>query len=115
MKTPSVLRAGLVAVALAATGTAFAQKQSLPTVMTDVNPLPAEERDSVGAVVLENSKVRAQRQAFSARQTSLDVSSVGRGTARKMRADRVKEDRQQQREDDANRLHEMGAGALTPP
>lgn len=35
-----------------------------PRVMTDVEPLPASERESIGAVILEDSPVLAQREAF---------------------------------------------------
>jgi hypothetical protein len=110
-----VMRAGILAAAVAA-GTASAQ--SLTPVQTDTGPPPAEDRDSVGAVVLENSMVRAQRaqrDAFRATGYSpTRVSSVGRGAARAMRAARTKEDLEQQREDDQVRLHEMGAGSLAP-
>jgi hypothetical protein len=108
-----VMRTGLAATLLAAGG-AFAQN-STPTVMNDLTLPPAEDRDSLGAIVLENSMVRAQREVFAARHTSLRVSSVGRGTIRASRSARTKEDLQQQREDESIRLHEMGAGALTPP
>ena len=111
MKYSSVMRAGVAAAAMAAAG-AFAQ--SLPPVMTDITLPPAEERDSVGAVVIENSMVRAQREAFGARYTPTRVTSVGRQANRAARTARTKEDLQQQREDEAMRLHEMGAGALTP-
>jgi hypothetical protein len=35
-----------------------------PQVMTDVAPLPASERGSLGAILLEDSPVLAQREAF---------------------------------------------------
>jgi membrane protein involved in colicin uptake len=112
MKISPVMRAGLVAASLAATG-AFAQTR--PAMMTDIEPLPAEERDSVGAVVLETSMVRAQREAFGTRPTAQRVNAVGRSADRAARAARTKEDLAQQREEAEIRLHEMGAGALTPP
>jgi len=109
-----VARAALAAAWFAAAG-AFAQGPvPTPPVMNDVNLPPAEDRDSLGAIVLENSMVRAQREAFAARHASLRVSAVGRGTIRTTRNARAKEDLQQQREDESVRLHEMGAGALTP-
>lgn len=107
-----VMRSGVAAAVLAAGG---ALAQSLTPVQTDVGPPPAEERDSVGAVVLENSMVRAQRQAVTGHFTQTRVSSIGRDVSRKQRAARTKEELQQQREDDAIRLHEMGAGSLTAP
>jgi hypothetical protein len=113
-----VMRTGAAAAALAAAA-AFAQSPSpsvmpTPAVMNDVTLPPAEDRDSLGAIVLENSMVRAQREAFAARHTSLNVAGVGRGAARVSRRAHTKEDLQQQREDESIRLHEMGAGALTP-
>lgn len=107
-----VMRTGLAAALLAAGG-AFAQN-STPLVMNDVTLPPAEERDSLGAIVLENSMVRAQREVFAARHTSLRLATVGRGANRVTRSARTKEDLQQQRDDDSLRLHEMGAGALAP-
>jgi hypothetical protein len=114
----------IFALALAAAGSAFAQSTSpsvttpsvmaSPPVMNDTTPLPAEERDSLGAIVLENSMVRAQRQAFAARHTSVRVANVGRGLARTQRKAQTKEELQQQHDDESLRLREMGAGALTP-
>lgn len=117
-----VMRCGCLAAALAS-GVVLAQSetemdtpaQPEPAVLTDVAPLPAEDRDSVGAVVLGNSMVRAQRQALGGRYTATSVSSIGRGTARAARNARTQEELKQQREDDAIRLHEMGAGSLTQP
>jgi hypothetical protein len=113
------MRTGALAVALAG-GSALAQTQSdtpaqpEPAVLTDVAPLPAEDRESVGAVVLGNSMVRAQRDV-AGRYTATSVSSVGRSAERAARTARTKEELKQQREEDAIRLHEMGAGALTQP
>lgn len=110
-----VMRSGLAAAGLAA-GAALAQPVTPVTpVQTDAGPPPAEERDSVGAVVLGNSMVRAQREAFGGRYTPTRVSDVGRGVMRRERAARTKQELQQQRDEDAIRLHEMGAGSLTAP
>lgn len=115
-----VTRPFFVALALAAAGGAFAQSPTTPSViadppvMNDVAPLPAENRDSLGAIVLENSMVRAQRQAFGARRTSMRVADVARGATRATRSAQTREELQQQRDDESLRLHEMGAGALTP-
>jgi hypothetical protein len=107
-----VMRMGLAALGLAAGG-AFAQSRT--PVQSDVGPPPAEERDSIGAVVLQNSMVRAQREALAGRYVPTRVTSVGRGVIRMTRSAHTKEELQQQREDDAIRLHEMGAGSLTAP
>src|SRR5438477_10409307 len=73
------LHAIRASVLLAAFGVAGAFGQTPPTPapglpevgparpVTDVGPAPAEERDSIGAIVLETSPVRAQREAFRAR------------------------------------------------
>ena len=83
-----LLRAAVVVAALGAGGVLAQTKPStLPTapnqVVTDVGPAPAEERDSTGAIVLENSMVRAQRQnAFERSASRTGVASVGRGVMR---------------------------------
>jgi hypothetical protein len=103
----------IVALALAAAGGVLAQSPETPSVMTtppvmnDVAPLPAEDRESLGAIVLENSMVRAQRRAFGARRTSLDVAGASRSA-------RTKEELREQREEESLRLREMGAGSITP-
>ncbi|HXD43299.1 MAG TPA: hypothetical protein VN649_22230 [Ramlibacter sp.] len=52
-------------------------------VVTDVGPAPAQERDSMGAIVLGDSLVRAQRQsAFERASVRTGVASVGRGVMR---------------------------------
>jgi len=85
-----------------------------PPVMNDTLPLPAENRESLGAVVLQDSMVRAQREAFAARRTSLSVANVGRRVDRVQRKTQTKQELQQQRDDESLRLREMGAGALNP-
>lgn len=110
----SNLMRGAAAAIVAAAG-CCALAQAPAPVQTDVGPPPAEERDSVGAVVLQNSMVRAQREALAGRYTPISVTSVGRNVIRATRAARAKEELQQQRDEDAIRLHEMGAGSLTQP
>jgi hypothetical protein len=81
MKTPALVRGTLIA-AMCAAGAAFAQVPTAETpnaVITDVGLPPAEERDSVGAVLLETSMVRAQRQAFGVRSTPAEVQAIGQG------------------------------------
>ncbi|HVZ42535.1 MAG TPA: hypothetical protein VHA82_01910 [Ramlibacter sp.] len=65
MKSSSTISfaAWVLASALAAP-LSMAQSAPTPSVMTDVAPLPAQERDSLGAIVLEDSMVPAQRVAF---------------------------------------------------
>lgn len=58
-----VLGAALSAPALLAQTTAQTTAPT-PHVMSDVEPLPASERESLGAIILEDSPVLAQREAF---------------------------------------------------
>jgi hypothetical protein len=83
-------------------------------VMTDVGPAPAQERSSLGAIVLENSLVRAQRQnAFERASSRTGVSSVGRGVLRATAKAQREADLAQAREDEAVELYRRGAGSLT--
>jgi hypothetical protein len=52
-------------------------------VLSDAEPLPAEHRDSGGALLLEQSPVRAQQQQFreAAQRTGI-TSSIGRNVSR---------------------------------
>jgi hypothetical protein len=98
--------AAVLAIAFAA-GAAFAQAEGVtrphvrtaPATMTDVAPLPAEDRDSHGAIVLHNQPVRAQKSAARAADTVLNRSRTAEAIAA-------------QREAESLRLNEMGAGAL---
>ncbi|HVE52584.1 MAG TPA: hypothetical protein VNB23_04315 [Ramlibacter sp.] len=91
----TVLSTALVA------GTAFAQAQ--PRTMTDTAPLPAADRSSVGAVILMDEPVIAQREALLQAQdrTGVDTRSMGAGPARLLRGNAAKQDVQQQRAEDA--------------
>jgi hypothetical protein len=83
-------------------------------VMTDVGPAPAQERSSLGAIVLENSLVRAQRQnAFERASSRTGVASVGRGVLRATAKAQREADLAQAREDQAMELYRRGAGAQT--
>jgi len=82
-------------------------------VVTDVGPAPAQERDSLGAIVLENSLVRAQRQnAFERASSRTGVASVGRGVLRATAKAQREADLAQAREDQAAELYRRGAGGL---
>jgi len=76
MKYLDAMRGGLIVAACAA-ASAFAQPT--PPVMTDTTYAPAEDRDSVGAVLVEDRMVIAQRREFGARSTPQDVAAIGRG------------------------------------
>lgn len=77
-----VMRASLLAAALAAGG-AWAQ---MP-VLTDVSMAPPEYRESVGAVLLEDQMVLAQRAKFGQRSTPAEVQAIGREVLRKTMAE----------------------------
>lgn len=122
MKHPILLRAAVVAAALGA-GSVLAQTVPSPSpspaptitspVVSDVGPRPAEDRSSVGAVVLEDSMVRAQRErAFedSARRTG--VTSLGRGALRATRERQAEADLAALRLMEAIELRGRGAAAL---
>jgi hypothetical protein len=85
---PAVLRARHLAALVIAGAAAGAIAQSAPAdsdaprpvpgqVVSDVQPMPAEDRDSTGAVVLHDSRVRAQQgNAFTAAGERTGVSSA---------------------------------------
>jgi hypothetical protein len=120
MNNPVLLRADLLAATLGA-GSVLAQTVPSPSpaptsvspVVSDVGPRPAEDRSSVGAVVLENSMVRAQREhAFehSARRTG--VATIGRGVLRATRQQQTEADLAALRLNQAIDFHGRGAATL---
>jgi hypothetical protein len=109
MKYPNLMRTGALAAALV-TGTVLAQ--TAPAV-TDVTMPPAEERDSTGAILLENSLVRAQRDnAFQRSASQTGVTSVGRGVLRATMKAQTEADLAKAREAEAVNLKDRGAGSL---
>lgn len=120
MKHPILLRAALVAAALGA-GSVLAQAVPSPSpaptsaspVVSDVGPRPAEDRSSVGAVVLETSMVRAQReQAFERSANRTGVASIGRGVLRATRQKQTEADLAAVRLNEALDFHGRGAATL---
>ncbi len=120
MNNPILLRAALLGATLGA-GSVLAQTVPSPSpaatsaspVVSDVGPRPAEDRSSVGAVVLENSMVRAQREhAFeqSARRTG--VSSIGRGVLRATQQKQTEADLAALRLNEAIEFRGRGAASL---
>lgn len=80
--------AAVLATALFAAGGAYAQdKQPEPTTMTDTAPSPAGDRSSVGAVILMDEPVLAQREQMLAVQerSAVDTRSMGAGPAKILR------------------------------
>ena len=94
--------AGVLATALFAAAGAWAQqqeKQPEPVTMTDTAPTPAGDRSSVGAVILMDQPVLAQREQMLAVQerTALDTRSMGAGPAKVLREAMTQEERRRQR------------------
>ncbi|HEY0822708.1 MAG TPA: hypothetical protein VGD76_02895 [Ramlibacter sp.] len=86
--------AGVLAGALLAGG-AFAQSEKPePLTMTDTAPAPASDRSSVGAVILMDEPVLAQREAMAiARQrTEVDTRALGAGPNRIMQRAMTREE-----------------------
>ena len=84
-----IVRAVAGALAAAAvSGAAFAQSPPpQPVTMTDTAPLPAGDRSSVGAVILMDQPVLAQREAMLAvkESSAVDTRTMGAAPARVFR------------------------------
>ena len=109
MRTQDFVRvaAGVLATALFAAGSVYAQeKKPEPTTMTDTAPMPATERSSLGAVIMMDQPVLAQREALAAAQerTSFDTRTMGAGPARVLRDVMTQEQLKRQRAMDAVQL-----------
>lgn len=79
--------AGVLAGALIGAG-AYAQgEKPEPLTMTDTAPAPASERSSVGAVIMMDQPVLAQREAMAAarERSEVDTRAMGAGPNRIMR------------------------------
>ena len=114
MKYPTALRTVRLAV-LAATlgaGGAFAQNTTSP-VMSDAAPLPANDRGSVGAIVLDKAPVRAQRDR-DFEQAVTQSPAARRGIVRATMRERTRIDLEQDRQDAAVDLERRGIGSITP-
>lgn len=120
MNNPILLRATLVVAALGA-GSVLAQTVPSPSpaptsvspVVSDVGPRPAEDRSSVGAVVLENSMVRAQREhAFERSAKRTGVATIGSGVLRATRQKQTEADLAALRLNEAIEFHGRGAASL---
>ena len=118
MKYPYATRTAALAVTLGA-GCVLAQTTApVPTeptapVVTDAGPRPAEDRGSAGAIVLENSMVRAQQEnAFERSSLRTGVGSIGRGVLRATAKAQVEADLAQAREAEVIDLQGRGAGSL---
>lgn len=90
--------ATVLATALLAGG-ALAQSKPEPATMTDTAPHPAQDRASVGAVILMDEPVLAQREAMLAvrERSEIDTRAMGAGPARALRDAMTKEELKNQR------------------
>lgn len=119
MKHPILMRGVALAAALGA-GSVLAQTRpaeesgsTQAPVVTDAGPAPAQERESSGAIILENSMVRAQRElAFQQSAARTGVATVGRGVLRATERARREAELAQAREREAAELYRRGAGGL---
>jgi hypothetical protein len=118
MNYPNLLCAAAAVAALGAGGvlaqTTPPTPQAGPSpVVTDVGPAPAEDRSSAGAVVLENSLVRAQRQnAFERSASRTGVASVGSGVMRATMRAATQSELAEARLSEALELRTQGASSL---
>ena len=112
MKYPFAMRSALLAAALGA-GVVFAQTAAAPAVVTDTGPPPAEDRSSVGAVVLERSPVPAQKAMITQRAAS--QAAVGRGIVRATVRAQTEADLAKAREDENSDTRRMGAPPAPKP
>ena len=94
MRYPTFVRAAaLVLPAFFLCGGAIAQSQPQSPTMTDTAPLPATERDSLGAVIMMDSPVLAQREAMlQADARAPDTRTMGAGPAELLHRAILKED-----------------------
>jgi hypothetical protein len=109
MKYPKLM---CTAAFVAVMGPGAVLAQTAP-VVTDVGPPPAEDRSSTGAIVLENSLVRAQREnAFQRSGAQTGVTSVGRGVLRATMKAQRDADLAKARDAETVNLQDRGAGSL---
>lgn len=107
MRVQDFLRAaaGVLATALFAAAGAHAETAKLPepATMTDTAPIPAADRASMGAVILIDEPVLAQREAMQAvrERADLDTRAMGAGPAHIQRRTITMDQIRQQRARDA--------------
>lgn len=120
MNNPYLMQAVALAAALGA-GAVPAQTTppatdggaTAPAVVTDTGPPPAQDRSSMGAIVLDKSLLQAQHQnAFEQSSARTGVASVGRGAVRTTMQSQREADLAQAREAAAMELYRRGAGGL---
>ena len=109
MKYPAMTR--LAAWLLAGmAGAALAQQGGV--VLRDTEPLPPEDRSSVGAVILSTEPVIAQREQMTRLAQERNPTSVMGAAPAVMRKERTKSELEMQRIREAFELQQRGAGGL---
>ncbi len=102
MKYQAFVRAAAAVLSTAVLSTGAVLAQTTPPTMTDVAPLPAGDRSSVGAVILMDEPVLAQREAMAqAAARAPDTTALGAGPARLLQRDLMREDLKTKRALDA--------------
>jgi len=94
-------------------GTAVAQATS-PAPRSDVSPAPAEDRSSVGAIVLMDDPVIAQREQMQTMlaRGAVDTRVMGAGPARLLRGPQTKEEIEAEKAREAADFLKNGARSL---
>lgn len=115
MKYQAFTRTATAVLSAALMTTGAIAQTSAPT-RVDTAPAPAEERSSLGAVVLMDDPVIARRDAMESMmaRSAPDTRSMGAGPARILRQEKTKDDLDAQRTRDALEFHERGPAASTP-
>lgn len=113
--------AAVLSTAILACGGAFAQSDDsfTPrmdlTPRTDTAPPPAEERNSMGAVVMMDDPVLAQRaQMLNLARSAPDTRSMGAGAERVMQREATREELFKQRLVEAMEFYRRGPASATP-
>lgn len=104
MRTQAFVRAAALALSTALLSAGAVWAQQAPRTLTDTRPMPAEERNSAGAIVLMNDPVlaqRAQMEQLLARTPQPDTRAMGAGPARIVRQVENREAAERKRDLDA--------------
>jgi hypothetical protein len=111
MKYQTFVRAAAAVLVTTLMGATAALAQTQPSVMTDTAPLPAFDRDSIGAVIEMDQPVLARRQAMAQAEarTGVNTTTLGAGPNRIMRRAQTQEEIDFQRALD-EALRQQGEG-----